>query len=214
MPVKTPKAFMVRPGTYGESLRMFAAVSVISTDGPSVTTIDASGQPCTTAGCIASAINLVCSVVVYGSGPTNADRLEGFTLTGGSGLFRDFGGATPPNAITGAGVFIFNSEPTITNNEIVNNVLTNGITKYFWGGGIYIAGGSYGAPIQPAITYNLISGNINDAGPGQNPNKATYSSGGGLYVGVHTRGTSSRWLCSSGSRSTSCTMPCARTWGS
>ncbi|TDI47473.1 MAG: hypothetical protein E2P01_06890, partial [Acidobacteria bacterium] len=177
---------MVRPGTYAESLRMFAAVSVISTDGPSVTTIDASGQPCTTAECVASTINLVCSVVVYGTGPTNADRLEGFTLTGGSGLFRDFGGGSPPNAITGAGIFIFNSEPTITNNEIVNNVLTNGTTKYFWGGGIYIAGGSYGDPIQPAITYNLISGNINDSGPGQNQNNPSYSIGGGLYVGVYT----------------------------
>ena len=39
---------MVRPGLYNESLRMFAAVSVVSTDGPAVTTIDADGKPCVT----------------------------------------------------------------------------------------------------------------------------------------------------------------------
>ena len=37
---------LVRPGHYNESLRMFAGISVISTDGPAVTTIDATGQPC------------------------------------------------------------------------------------------------------------------------------------------------------------------------
>ena len=177
---------MVRPGTYNESLRMFADISVISTAGPAVTTIDAFGQPCNTASCVPSTTDLSCSVVVYGSGPTNADRLEGFTLTGGAGLFRDFGGGSPPDAVAGAGIFIFNSEPTITNNEIVNNTLSDSTTKHFWGGGIYVAGGTYGDPIQPAITNNLISGNINDAGPGQNQNNTTYSSGGGLYVGIYT----------------------------
>ena len=35
---------LVNPGTYNEAIRMFAGVSVVSTDGPSVTTIDATGK--------------------------------------------------------------------------------------------------------------------------------------------------------------------------
>jgi len=61
---------LVRPGYYNESLRMFGGVSVISTDGPAVTTIDADGKPCNTSLCVPSTINLTCSTVVYGSGPT------------------------------------------------------------------------------------------------------------------------------------------------
>ena len=46
---------LVRPGTYNESLRMFPAASAsISTDGPAVTTIDATGRPCTTSHCVES----------------------------------------------------------------------------------------------------------------------------------------------------------------
>jgi hypothetical protein len=52
---------LVRPGSYNESLRMFPGVSVVSTDGPSVTTIDATGTPCTTVECVPSLINLTCS---------------------------------------------------------------------------------------------------------------------------------------------------------
>ena len=59
---------LVGPGTYNESLRMFPGVSVVSTDGPSVTTIDGTGIPCTTSACVPSQNNLVCSTVVFGSG--------------------------------------------------------------------------------------------------------------------------------------------------
>ena len=37
--------------------------------------------------------------VVYGEGGTTQDRLEGFRITGGSGLFREFPGSSTPNAI-------------------------------------------------------------------------------------------------------------------
>lgn len=123
----------VRPGTYAESLRMFPGVSLISTDGPAVTTIDGFNQPCTLATCAKSTENLTCSTVVYGSGSTPADRLEGFRIIGGEGLYRIFMDGDVPHAVAGGGVFIFGSSPTITRNEIVDNVLSSTGTKYFWG---------------------------------------------------------------------------------
>ncbi len=174
----------VSPGYYNESLRMFKDISVISTDGPAVTTIDATGRPCTTANCVPSTENLTCSVVVYGSGPTAADRLEGFFITGGSGLFRTVS-ISGNTAVTGGGIFIYNSEPTITNNEIASNTLYSSGTKNYWGAGIYVQGSSYDNPNQPAITNNLIQENI------ANPPRGTGSDwssgiGGGLYIGTRT----------------------------
>ncbi len=178
---------MVKPGYYNESLRMFAGVSVISTDGPTMTTIAADGKPCITSACVESTINLSCATVVFGSGPTPADRLEGFTIRGGGGLFRDFGTGSPPNALVGGGVFIFNSEPTITNNLIVDNTLLHANpTRNFWGGGIYLGGGSYGSPIAPVITGNVIEENVADPPAGQNSNSETYGLGGAMYIGQYT----------------------------
>ena len=129
----------VRPGTYNESIRMFPGVSVVSSAGPRVTTIDGEGKPLTTSSCLPSTNSLSSSTVVFGSGSTNADRLEGFRIIGGSGLFRDFGSGVPPNALTGGGIFVFDGSPTITNNEIIGNSLVNANpTDHHWGGGIYL----------------------------------------------------------------------------
>jgi hypothetical protein len=177
----------VMPGFYNESLRMFPEVSVVSTDGPAVTTLDAGGKPCVTSNCVESVINLTCSAVVYGSGPTNADRLEGLRIIGGSGLFRDFGSGDPANALAGGGVFIFNSAPTITNNEIIDNSLGHANdTLNMWGGGIYLGGGSYADPTSPVITYNLIQENVSDPRQGDNKNRPSVALGGGIYVGSYT----------------------------
>ena len=172
---------MVSPGIYNESLRMFPGVSVISTDGPAVTTIDAAGRPCTRLDCLPSTANLTCSVVVYGTGVTPTDRLEGFHITGGDGLFRDFGTLT---AVAGGGVFVFNGAPTITNNEIVDNTLASNGSKNFWGAGIYVRG-VMGVPLQPVITYNLIQGNNADPPPGTG-SEFSQALGGGIYVGDGT----------------------------
>ncbi|HXV76233.1 MAG TPA: thrombospondin type 3 repeat-containing protein [Candidatus Polarisedimenticolaceae bacterium] len=178
---------MVRPGEYNESLRMFPGVSVISTDGPAVTTIDADGKPCTTGLCQPSANNLTCSTVVWGAGATPADRLEGFRITGGGGLFREFGGGDPPVALAGGGIFVFSSSPTITNNEILANALSNpNNVKDFWGGGIYLGGGSYLAPITPVISHNLIQENVANPPGGQNRNTQTQGIGGGIYAATYT----------------------------
>ena len=173
---------LVSPGLYAESLRMFPGVSVISTDGPALTTIDATGRPCIRADCVPSTENLICSAIVFGSGATPSDRLEGFRVTGGAGLFRSFATGTPVNAVAGGGIFIFNSSPTITNNEIVSNALFSSGTKNYWGAGIYMLGTNYVSPIQPVITYNLIQENIANppAGVGNNYSGAF---GGGIYVG-------------------------------
>jgi len=178
---------MVSPGYYNESIRMFTGVSVISTDGPAVTTIAADGKPCVTSACVDSVNNLTCATVVFGSGPTLADHLEGFTIRGGSGLFRNFGIGTPPDALAGGGVFIFNSSPTITNNEIIDNILFHGnSTDNFWGGAIYVGGGTYLNPIAPAITNNVIEENVADPPAGQNSGKITYGLGGGIYTSQYT----------------------------
>jgi hypothetical protein len=172
----------VHPGTYRESLRMFPGVSVVATDGPAVTTIDASDRPCTTAACLPSEVNTSCSAVVYGAGSTADDRLEGFRITGGSGLYRQFPGGEPPDAVAGGGIFIFQSSPTITRNEIVGNVLDHPDTDEFWGAGIYAFGSVAGAPIRPRITGNLIQANVASSPAGRN-NRPSHSTGGGIYVG-------------------------------
>ena len=179
----------VRPGTYAESLRMFPGVSVISTNGAQSTTIDATGKPCITAECVPSQTNLACSAVVFGSGGTRADRLEGFRITGGSGLYREFEGGTPPSAVAGGGVFVFDSSPTITNNQIVGNRLAHSSTRDFWGGGIYVWGGAYLEPLSHAITNNLIENNVADSGPGRTTTTTTRSIAGGIYLGVYVAGT-------------------------
>ncbi|HXV77574.1 MAG TPA: hypothetical protein VD788_14770, partial [Candidatus Polarisedimenticolaceae bacterium] len=172
---------LVHPGIYRESLRMFPRVSVVSTDGPAVTTIDASGIPCTTRFCLPSQVNAVCSTVVFGEGATPADRLDGFRITGGSGLYREFPASSPPDAVAGGGIFVFQGSPTISRNEIVDNVLAHGSTDEYWGAGIYVFGSVPAAPIRPTITDNLIAGNVASSPEGR-PNSPTHSFGGGIYT--------------------------------
>ena len=183
---------MVQPGSYNESLRMVPGVSVISTGGPSVTTVDATGRPCSVKGSDpgppdcgdASTTNLTCSVVVFGSDSLSTDRLEGLRLTGGTGLRRTVGTL---EAVAGAGIFVFGSSPVITNNEIVNNTMSHADTPpNHWGGGIYLRGAP-AIDINPEITYNLIEGNL--AVPqfqGGGGNNATGAFGGAIYVGYYT----------------------------
>ncbi len=177
---------LVRPGTYFESIRMFAGVSVVSTAGRTVTTIDATGKPCVTQQCTENAASTTCAAVLISSsggvGPGPDDRLEGFRITGGAGVLRQF--ASQPDILAGGGVFVFNSSPTITNNEIFDNVLGDGVTLEFLGAGIYVHSNeaSY-PPAAPVITRNVIRGNIADPPPGRNQNSLSIAGGGGIYVG-------------------------------
>ena len=94
---------LVRPGTYPEAVRMFKNVSLVSTEGAAVTTIDATGSVCIDLNCLPTATS-PCSVVYFtdlgGGGATPNDRLEGFTLRGGGGTLVGPARATAGFAVT------------------------------------------------------------------------------------------------------------------
>lgn len=192
--VSTPgDVVSVAPGTYRESIRMRPGVSVVSQGGYSVTTIDGTGQTCMRGAsnppvpgsdyCVPLPSSTQCSVVVFGSGFANSDRLDGFTLRGGRGINR--GDLIRPQ-IAGGGVFVFAS-PTISNNLITGNTLGGG-QQYYVGAGVYLNDG-FGS--SPVITRNTIQGNsaVPDSGLG---NAFNYGIGGGIYVGTYAHPTISQ----------------------
>ncbi len=176
---------LVRPGTYAEAIRVFAGISVVSTDGPAVTTIDATGKPCIKSDCTVNTATTSCTAIqsssVGGVGQTSADRIEGFHIVGGKGYVWT---TTPVTAVGGA-IFVWgNSSPTITRNEIVGNAIATTATKAFYGGGIYVDSNLVGGvPVaRPVITQNLIDGNLADP-PAGSGSKSSYGVGGGIYSG-------------------------------
>ncbi len=105
---------VVAPGTYFEAINFLGkAVTLRSSDGVDVTTIDGNGAP---------------HVVqcVSGEGPDTV--LDGFTITGGNA-----DGGYPDNA--GGGMFTFGSSPTVTNCIFTGNAAD-------FGGGMYMDLGS------------------------------------------------------------------------
>ncbi len=171
---------LVRPGTYHEAVRMFKNVSLVSTAGAAVTTIDATGEPCLTSSCTVSTTS-PCAVVYFpsaagGGGASERDRLEGFTLTGGAGIHQTCSGTCDLQA--GGGIFVLHASPTITRNTITGNVLHPSSTAQIFGGaGIYVGGST----ARPVITANVIEGNVADPGPGTS-SQPRYALGGGIYV--------------------------------
>jgi hypothetical protein len=177
---------LVRPGTYHEAIRMFRDVSVVSTEGAAVTTIDATGKPCLTSSCTVSTLT-PCAVVYFGpastGGASEGDRLQGFTLRDGAGVRTTCGGVC--DNVVGGGIFVINASPTITRNTITGNVLNSSTAQVFAGAGIYV-GGSTGRPV---ITANTIEGNVAEPGPGTSSDPS-FAWGGGIYVGGHA----SAWI--------------------
>jgi hypothetical protein len=103
--VATGGEVIVAPGTYNESINFGGKnVTVISSDGPEVTFINASGQNNT--------------VVRFSSGESSQAVLEGFTLTGGTGAPVNLNGT---NYILGGGIYLAGSSPTINNCVITGN---------------------------------------------------------------------------------------------
>jgi len=145
-------------------------VKVVSEAGPSVTTINASGQPCTDNNYCSKRTGNKCSVVTFGSSHTLISLLDGFTITGGGGLDQS------PQVAAG-GIYIF-STATVQNNIITNNQPISTLKQHY-GAGIYI---SLGAPV---ITNNVIEGNrlIPPNGQGQT---ASLAYGAGIYVGFYS----------------------------
>ncbi len=86
------------------------------------------------------------SVVTGPIGATETTRIDGFTITNGSGTFahsREYGG----------GVYLFDSSPTVANNAITANTGTNG-------------GGLYAQESSSTIVGNAITGNSASSGGG------------------------------------------------
>ena len=172
----------VLPGTYHEAIRVTANISIISTDGPAVTTLDATGKPCPTSDFCTIGAQPNCSAVYFPSAAGTTSRIEGIHITNtGGGIDQP---AVP--AKIGAGILVYGSSPTITRNEIVGNTIGNTAYKVWYGGGIYINGVDPGNPPRPVITNNLIQGNTADPPAGSNSNNTTYGSGGGIYVGYNS----------------------------
>jgi len=180
---------LVKPGIYHEAVRLFAGISLVSTDGPSVTTIDASGRPCVNADCTLDTTALVCSAVTIRSlndiGSTPADELRGFRITGGTGTER---GTAPSAFVVGGGIFVRDASPTISENQIVGNIMDSAGAKLFYGAGIYVQGDSsvLSELARPVITANVIEGNVADPPDGTSVYDLAKASGGGIYVGYNT----------------------------
>lgn len=132
---------IVGPGTYNEAINFLGkAIHLRSSDGPEETIIDASG--------------LETSVVTSASGEGPDTILEGFIITGGT-----VGTPWPPNPglLSGGGMFIRHSNPTI-----VNCIFSDNSTSHR-GGGMFIDAGS------PVITDCVFASN-------------SAGSGGGMYI--------------------------------
>jgi len=99
---------IVAPGTYFEAINFLGkAVYLHSSDGPDVTTIDATG--------------LETSVVTCDSSESSDTVLEGFTITGGIGTVVFY-----PGYFHGGGMYNHNSSPAINNCTFTGNSATYG----------------------------------------------------------------------------------------
>jgi hypothetical protein len=170
----------VMPGIYHEAIRVPANTTIISTDGPVVTTLDATGKPCPTSDFCTIGSEANCSAVYFPSVAGANSRIEGIHITNGGG--RDQPGGL---AKIGAGVLVFGSSPTITRNEIVGNTVSSPTYKLYYGGGIYINGANPSAPARPVITTNLIQGNVVDPPDGTSTVHSD-AYGGGIYAGYNS----------------------------
>ncbi len=151
----------VSPGDYFETIDFLGkAITVVSTDGPSVTVINAGG---------------VGSVVTFSQFEGNDSVLEGFRLTGGAGTEVDF------MTFVGGGIVILSASPTIRGNSIASNAASfgGGIASAFdsspiiEGNAIQNNTAIQGAGLlmaeagDPVITDNLVRNNTaSDAGGG------------------------------------------------
>jgi len=158
---------LVAPGTYVENIDfMGKAITVTSSGGPSVTTIDGGQKGI---------------VVNFANNETRASVINGFTIT-------DDGPPLPTQVSFDAdGVFVGGADPTITNNIITNNrgygievysgsayisgnTISNTSTAgdpsgdfgcdYDDGDGIYIQGTSNSITDPPIIDHNTIEHNV------------------------------------------------------
>ena len=127
---------IVRPGTYVENIDFLGkAIKLKSELGATVTIIDG-GNPTDP---------FSKSVVKFINGEDYSSVLDGFKLINGAGTYHEY---TPGIwSFCGAGIYLSQSSPTITNNIITGN------TAYGYGGGIF------GYNSSPIVTNNTVSDN-------------------------------------------------------
>jgi len=149
-------AVVVRPGTYLENIDFVGKmITVQSEQGAAVTTIDG---------------NQAGSVVAFQTGENENSRLDGFTITNGSGTFYF-------SFYRGGGTFCaYNCRPTIENNTITGNTADQG-------------GGTYGGCLENnTITENTANsrgGGIDNAEAVKNNvivDNIAYGRGGGIHL--------------------------------
>jgi len=112
-------SILVAPGNYYEAIDLLGkAVTLLGTNGPEVTTIDATG--------------LDTSVVTCANRESLDTVIEGFTITGGSGSPC----ATPYTRTCGGGMFLKDSSPRL------RGCILTGNDAAWYGGGLYSNGGA------------------------------------------------------------------------
>lgn len=140
---------LVSPGTYVENIDYLGkSITVRSTDGAGVTTIDGSDGGST--------------VLLF----ADDGVLDGFTITNGLATIGGgvhVGGATPSvtnciirdnGAELGGGIYVLAGSALIAGNIIDSNVAFGPFVSNGYGGGIYVASGA------PLISNNTIYGNV------------------------------------------------------
>jgi Bacterial Ig domain len=142
---------LVAPGTYVENIDFKGkAITVTSEGGPDVTIIDGGNAD---------------SVVKFISGEGRGSALNGFTVQNGRV------GNDNSYSVSGGGIRIQSSSPTITNNVIRNNQACRG-------GGIGILSGS------PLIQWNTITANSNNCDFTGDPEDIYINDGGGIHINL------------------------------
>jgi hypothetical protein len=128
---------LVAPGTYYENIDFKGkAITVTSSGGPSVTTIDGGN---------------IDHAVIFQSGEPRAAVLSNFTITHGTPL-------TSNNySYTGGGILIQNSQPTILNNVVTQNYCQN---IYSAGSAPLIEGNTISSSLTPEKCFVLFTGGI------------------------------------------------------
>ena len=128
---QTGDTVFVQTGRFVENIDFLGKEIVVRGSGAGHSVLDGSGQPE--------------SCVRFWSGEGRSAILQGFTITGGTG-------SCPmcPLSNFGGGIYIRESEPTIRENEIVGNEVTN------WGGGIFCEASIL---LTPLIEENVIRDN-------------------------------------------------------
>ncbi len=170
---------IVSPGTYTENIDFQGkAITVTSTNGPSVTIIDGGGNG---------------PVVSFHSGELRSSVISGFTL-------RNGGGDPLTTSVGGGGVYVNSSAPAIFNNIITGNAChgvwsesgaaliqnneishTTGTNDYcsFSGSGILLIGTAAVPQASPQYKNNIVIGNTIE----QNLTADDYD-GGGIFLWI------------------------------